>query len=218
MSEQLKTMTARVRHTTGTNAARRQRRLAGDLPAVLYGGKKPTIYLTLSHRELTYAMRDESFASQIIELDIDGKKEQVVLKDVQYHPFKREVLHVDFFRISSRAKLHMKVPLHYEGEEEAPGVKTHKGLFSRVLTEVEVVCLPADLPEFLSVDVSQLELEGMVHLSDLTLPKGVALAELLQETPNDALVASISKPKGGSLNDDGDAAEAAGDNEGADAE
>ena len=156
----------------GTGASRRLR-ITGRTPGIVYGGTAEPSLIELDHNALWYALKKEAFHSSILDMELNGKSAQVLLRDVQYHPFKQLVLHVDFQRVDANTKLHMKVPLHYSGQESSPAVKTDQCLVNLVVTELEVSCLPADLPEFIAVDLSGLKKGSSLHLNDITLPKGV---------------------------------------------
>jgi len=166
------TIIAEMRDVQGTGASRRLRH-AGQVPAILYGAGKDTAMLSLSHNSLYHNLEDESFHSSILTVEIDGKKEKAILRDVQMHAFKQLIMHIDLQRISAKDKIHMNVPLHFTGGEEAPGVKVEDGIVSHLITELDIVCLPADLPEFISIDISALNLGDSIHLSEITLPDGV---------------------------------------------
>ncbi|HEC27482.1 MAG TPA: 50S ribosomal protein L25/general stress protein Ctc [Gammaproteobacteria bacterium] len=166
------TIIAEMRDVQGTSASRRLRH-AGKIPAVLYGAGKDTTMLTLSHNSLFHNLEDEAFHSSILTVEIDGIKEKAILRDVQMHAFKQLIMHVDLQRISAKDKIHMNVPLHFTGGEEAPGVKVESGIVSHLITELDIVCLPVDLPEFISIDISTLNLGDSVHLSEIELPDGV---------------------------------------------
>lgn len=187
-------LTATKRSDCGKSANRRLRRL-NKIPAIIYGtGKEPTPVI-LNHFQLTKAMRNESFASRILTLKIDAEQEQAVVKAVHRHPYKPIIMHVDFQRIIASEKITMHVPLHFIGADVAPGLKQSGAILSHHMVEVEIKCLPADLPEFIEVNVSHLELDQAVHLSDLALPKGAELTALLHKTVRDSAVASIHIPK-----------------------
>ena len=156
----------------GTGASRRLRN-TGRTPGIVYGGTAEPSLIELDHNALWYALKKEAFHSSILDMELNGKSAQVLLRDVQYHPFKQLVLHVDFQRVDANTKLHMKVPLHYSGQESSPAAKTDQCLVNLVVTELEVSCLPADLPEFIAVDLSGLKKGSSLHLNDITLPKGV---------------------------------------------
>ena len=166
------TIIAEMRDVQGTGASRRLRH-AGKVPAILYGAGKDTAMLSLSHNSLYHNLEDESFHSSILSVEIDGKKEKAILRDVQMHAFKQLIMHIDLQRISAKDKIHMNVPLHFTGGEEAPGVKVESGIVSHLITELDIACLPADLPEFISIDISGLNLGDSIHLSEITLPDGV---------------------------------------------
>ena len=156
----------------GTGASRRLRN-TGRTPGIVYGGKGEPSLIELDHNALWHALKKEAFHSSILDMELSGQASKVLLRDVQYHPFKQLVLHVDFQRVDANTKLHMKVPVHYSGQESSPAVKTDQCLVNLVVTELEVSCLPADLPEFIAVDLSGLKKGTSLHLNDITLPKGV---------------------------------------------
>jgi len=156
----------------GTGASRRLR-ISGRTPGIVYGGTAEPSLIELDHNALWHALKKEAFHSTILDMELNGQSAQVLLRDVQYHPFKQLVLHVDFQRVDANTKLHMKVPLHYNGQEASPAVKADQCLVNLVVTELEVSCLPSDLPEFIAVDLSGLKKGTSLHLSDITLPKGV---------------------------------------------
>jgi len=185
---------AQPRKTTGKAANRRMRRLDDQVPGIVYGGGKEPQAILVDHKKMNHALENEAFYSNILTLSIDGNKEKVVLKALQRHPSKPKLLHVDFFRISAKEKLTMLVPLHFLDEEEAPGVK-EGGVLSHTLKEVEVRCLPADLPEFIDIDISQLPMDGVIHLSDITMPEKVEIVALSHEEPQDQPVVSIHPPR-----------------------
>ena len=188
-------LTAEVRSDLGKGASRRLRR-EGKVPAVLYGGGKDPVSLAMDHDDLFHHLEHEAFYSHILSINVDGRKEKVVLKDLQRHPAKPFLLHADFLRVSEKEKIRMHVPLHFLGEDEAPGVKIGGGMVTHNMTEVEVSCLPKDLPEYLEVDLSTVELEQSVHLSDIAVPEGVELVELSYGKEHDQAVAAIHKTRG----------------------
>lgn len=185
---------AQRRDDKGKGASRRLRR-AGQVPGIVYGADKEPTPLTLKQSELDKQLENEAFFSHILTVNLDGKSEQVVLKDMQRHPSKPIILHMDFQRVSSKEKLRMQVPLHFANEESSPAVKKG-GLVSHNMTEVEITCLPKDLPEFIEVDLGALEMNQSVHLSDLKLPKGVELVELTHGADHDLPVVSVHLPRG----------------------
>lgn len=170
-------VSAEKRLLQGKGASRRLRR-TGKVPAVIYGGEQAAQSIEMDHKDLFYKLKLEAFHASILSMNVAGKKEQVLLRDIQMHPYKQQVLHVDFQRVDKNKKIHMKVPLHFINAEISPGVKTSGGIVSHILTEVDVSCLPADLPEFISVDLAELTAGHTLHLSDLSLPKGVEIVAL----------------------------------------
>lgn len=185
---------AQSRALQGTSASRRLRG-AGKVPGIVYGGAAATQLIEIDHNALYYQLRNESFHSTVLNMNIDGTVQTVLLRASQWHPFKQLVLHVDFQRVDASEKLHMKVPLHFINADVAPGVKMSGSSVSHVLNEVEISCLPANLPEFIEVDLSKLEAGHSIHLADLTMPAGVELVAL-NHGDNQA-VASIAAVRGG---------------------
>ena len=188
------------RDVKGTGASRRARR-AGNVPGVVYGGGKDAVNLEMNHKELFLQFRHEAFHASILDLILDGKKESVLLRDYQMHPVRNTIQHIDFQRVSATEKIHVKVPFHYINADIAPGVKLGGGIVAHILTEAEVSCLPKDLPEFVEVDLAALEMGHSVHLSQITLAKGVEFVALAHG--NDAAVAAIAKTRGGVSDDAG---------------
>ncbi len=156
----------------GTGASRRLRN-TGRTPAIVYGGSSEPQLVELDHNALWHALKKEAFHSSVLEMELNGKSSQVLLRDVQMHPYKPLVLHIDFQRVDANTKLHMKVPFHFSGEENSPAVKLDLCLVNHVVTELEISCLPKDLPEFIAVDLSGLKKGDSLHLADIKLPKGV---------------------------------------------
>ena len=189
------TIHAKGREDTGKGASRRLRRLAGEIPAIVYGGKKAPAQISLTQKDIAKALENEAFYSHIISLDIDGKSEDVIIKDLQRHPAKAYVMHMDFFRVSKTTKLQTRAPLHFINEEECVGVKLGGGLIAHSMTDIEISCLPKDLPEYIEVDMAEVELGGTVHLSDIKLPKGVESVALSHGGDHDLTVAAVNKPK-----------------------
>ena len=187
------------RDVKGTGASRRARR-AGNVPGVVYGGGKDAVKLEMNHKELFLQFRHEAFHASILDLILDGKKESVLLRDYQMHPVRNTIQHIDFQRVSANEKIHVRVPFHFMHEDTAPGVKIGGGIVAHILTEAEVSCLPKDLPEFIEVDLAALEIGQSVHLSQITLPKGVEFVALAHD--NDAAVAAIAKTRGGVSSDE----------------
>src|SRR5581483_1244864 len=185
-------VTAEPRADQGKGASRRLRR-AGKVPAVLYGGKGETEMISLSHNEMSKHVQQEAFFAHILTLNLGGNAQQVVIKDLQRHPVNESVIHVDFQRVLADVAIRMQVPLHFKGGEVCPGVKTGGGVIEHHLNQVEVECLPKDLPEFIEVDLSQLDVNDSVRLSQLKVPAGVALVEL--KHGKDASVAAVHVPR-----------------------
>ncbi len=182
------------RDAKGTGASRRLRR-AGAVPGVLYGGGKDAVTIELNAKDLFMQFRHEAFHASILNLNLDGKKESVLLRDYQMHPVRNTIQHVDFQRVSATEKIHVKVPFHFINADVAPGVKLGGGIVAHVQTEADVSCLAKDLPEFIEVDVGTLEMGHSIHLSQIKLPKGVEFVQLAHG--DDAAVASIAKTRGG---------------------
>jgi large subunit ribosomal protein L25 len=170
-------LTGAKRDGKGSSSSRRLRR-QGRVPAVLYGGAKAPVMLTFDHDAIHHHLENEAFHTSILTVKVDGEADQAILRDVQRHPHKPKVLHMDLQRISATEKLHMEVPIHLIGEDVAPGVKLQGGIVSRLMAEVDISCLPHQLPEFLTVDISNLNIGESVHLSDIPLPEGVAITSL----------------------------------------
>jgi len=189
------TLHAKGREDTGKGASRRLRRLAGEIPAIVYGGKKDPARIALIHKDVMKALENEAFYSHIIALDIDGKPEDVIVKDVQRHPAKAIVLHMDFLRVSKNTKLQTRVPLHFINEDICVGVKLGGGLIAHSMTELEIMCLPADLPEYLEVDMADVDLGQTLHISDIKLPKGVESVALSHGGDHDLPIAAVNKSK-----------------------
>lgn len=165
---------AQTRKDVGSSASRRLRR-ANQVPGIVYGGEADPVQIALDHNNLYHALRVEAFHSSILDMEIDGKKQRVLLRNVQWHPYKQQVLHVDFQRVAANQKITVKVPLHFANAENSPAVKLNKAVVNHVMTELEVQVLPKDLPEFIAVDLSALSMDHSIHLSSITLPKGVTV-------------------------------------------
>jgi len=185
-------VTAVPRATQGKGASRRLRHV-GRVPGILYGGGQPAQNIEVDHKDLAQNMRKEAFHASILTLSLEGQKQQVLLRDYQMHPWRLEVLHVDFQRVAKDQKIHMKVPLHFVNAEIAPGVKTGGGVVSHVFTELDISCLPDDLPNYIEVDLSELQIGHSIHLSQLKLPKGVESTQL--RAGDDFVVATIPIPR-----------------------
>ncbi|HMM55159.1 MAG TPA: 50S ribosomal protein L25/general stress protein Ctc, partial [Candidatus Desulfobacillus sp.] len=176
----------------GTGASRRLRR-AGKVPGILYGGETAAQPIEIDHNTLFHRLKQEAFHASILTMDLDGQKQQVLLRDYQMHAFKPQVLHADFQRVAADRKIHMKVPLHFINADIAPGVKLQGGVVSHVMNEINVSCLPADLPEFIRVDLKDVSVGHSVHVSNLELPAGVEAVLPRNENP---VVATITVPRG----------------------
>jgi len=205
------TLSAVIREDAGKGASRRLRRENG-VPAIIYGGKaggndrKPQA-ITLKANELNKALENEAFYSSIISLSVDGKEEQVVLKDLQRHPAKALVWHADFLRVSKSTKIKASVPVHFINEETCAGVKVGGGKITHMLTNLDIICSAGDLPEFIEVDMANVEVGAVVHLSDLKLPKGVEALALTHGAEHDTAVVTVVAVKGGEEAAEGEAAE-----------
>ena len=176
----------------GTGASRRLRN-AGKVPGIVYGGEGEPQLIELDHNALWQALKKEAFHASVLDMELDGKSSKVLLRDLQVHPFKQQVLHIDFQRVSAKQKIQMKVPLRFTGEEESNAVKTDKALVNHILTELQVSCLPADLPEAIEVDLSKLEKGHTLTLKDIALPKGVE-AVLHGHSAEDMVLVSVVMP------------------------
>ncbi|TCS37012.1 LSU ribosomal protein L25P [Paucimonas lemoignei] len=170
-----------ARTEQGSGASRRLRN-AGFTPGIVYGGNSEPVAIKLDHNALYHALKKEAFHSSILDLEVDGKAEKVLLRDFQTHAYKQLVMHVDFQRVDQNQKIHVKVPLHFVNAEVSPAVKLSSAVISHVATELEVTCLPKDLPEFIEVDLSTIEAGASLHVSDLKLPAGVAVAHGQEST------------------------------------
>ena len=166
----------------GTGASRRLR-ITGRTPGIVYGGTGEPSLIELDHNALWHAIKKEAFHSSILEMELAGKAHKVLLRDLQMHPFKQQILHIDFQRVEAKTRMTVKVPLHYSGEEESPAVKTENCMATHVLTELTISCFPADIPEFIAVDLSGLKKGVSLHLKDITLPKGVKFVAKGQDNP-----------------------------------
>jgi len=187
---------AKVRHDIGKGASRRLRRKADLIPAIIYGTNKEPSLISLAHNKVIHALENKAFYSHILTLKTDGHTEQVILKDLQRHPYKKQILHMDFLRIKADEELIMNIPLHFINEDMCVGVKTDGGIISHLLNEVSIACLPTNLPEFIEVDMTECELNDTIHLSNLKLPKGVKLtAKLKEDEEADLPVARVIMPR-----------------------
>ena len=174
----------------GTGASRRLR-ITGRTPGIVYGGTSEPLAIELDHNALWHAIKKEAFHASILDMELNGVESKVLLRNVQMHPFKQLILHIDFQRVDANTTLHMKVPLHFSGEENSPAVKIDACLITHVVTDLEVACLPADLPEFIAVDLSDLKKGTSLHAKDLTLPNGVKAVIRGRENP---VIVSVVTP------------------------
>ncbi len=185
------------REEQGSSASRRLRR-AGRLPGIIYGSGKDASPITLDHNDLYHLLKKEAFHASVLTIDLDGAKESVVLRDTQWHPYKQQVLHIDFQRIDASQKMHLKVPLHFVNGENCPAVKLGGSIIAHVMNEIDIACLPADLPAFIEVDLAALEVGQSVHVSQLKLPKGV---EVVHHGEGDPVVASAQQTRASASED-----------------
>ena len=183
---------ANSRNAQGTSASRRLRR-ADKVPGIVYGGKGQPVTIELDHNPLYHALRKEKFHASILDMELDGKSERVLLRTYQMHPYKPQVLHIDFQRVSEDQSIHMRVPLHFSGQENSPAVKLSGAIVSHVMSEVDIACLPKDLPEFIEVDLSGLKSSDVVKVLDLKMPAGVKPMLKGKENP---VVVTSSVPGG----------------------
>jgi len=174
----------------GTGASRRLR-ITGRTPGIVYGGTTPATPIELDHNALWHAIKKEAFHASILDMELNGTESKVLLRNVQMHPFKQLILHIDFQRVEATTKLQMKVPLHFSGEENSPAVKLDACLINHIVNELEITCLPADLPEFIAVDLSNLKKGTSLHVNDMSLPKGVTAVTRGKENP---VIVSVVTP------------------------
>ncbi|GAB3092641.1 50S ribosomal protein L25/general stress protein Ctc [Aestuariicella hydrocarbonica] len=189
-------LNAVAREDAGKGASRRLRRLEGQVPAIVYGGTKKPATIQIPHKDLVKQLENEAFYSHIITINVGDKSESVLLKDLQRHPSKPVIMHADFMRVSKTKKVAVKVPLHFINEDNSKGVKVQGGKAIHTMTELEIECLAANLPEFIEVDLADMELGQTLHISELVLPKDVTSVALSHGEDHDGAVVSIIKPKG----------------------
>jgi large subunit ribosomal protein L25 len=201
-------LNAEPRADMGKGASRRLRR-AGKVPGILYGGKKAPAAVTFPHKDVAKSLEHEAFYSHILTVNLGGKAERAVLKDLQRHPFKPIIMHMDLQRVTDTDKIRVHVPLHFIGEDVAPGVKLRNGIVNHLMKHVDVTCLAKDLPEYIEVDVSPLEAGESVHLSDLKLPAGVEIPGVVADSEHDLPVVTIVLPRAALEVEEAPAAEAA---------
>jgi large subunit ribosomal protein L25 len=189
-------LNATVRSDLGKGASRRLRRLAEMVPAIIYGEGKAPVNISIPHKDIQKALSNEAFYSHIITLHVDGKPEQVVIKALQRHPAKPRIMHADFQRVSADRAIVVAVPLHFINEDKCKGVKIGGGSIIKALNELQISCLPKDLPEFIEVDLSDLGLGEAIHISQIKLPKGVSSVDLAHGHDSDNSVVSVLAPRG----------------------
>jgi large subunit ribosomal protein L25 len=199
MSDQFE-LSAEVRTDLGKGASRRLRHFDGRVPAIIYGGDKAPQPLSLIRKDLEKALENEAFFSHVLIVNVGNEKEKAILKDLQRHPAKNRVTHVDFLRIDDNVAIRVHVPIHFTNETTCYGVKTQGGMIQHQATDIEVQCLPANIPSFIEVDMLTVETGQIIHLSDVTLPAGVTSVALALGEDHDLAIASVIAPKGG---DDG---------------
>ena len=206
---------AETRVDEGKGASRRLRRLEGKMPAVIYGTDQDAQSLTLIRKDFEYMLENEACFSSILEVQVDGKSQNAIIKDIQRHPAKGFPMHADFLRVRMDQAIKVNVPLHFINEEQCTGVKLGGGMIQKQATDIEIQCLPKDLPEYLEVDMLEVELGGIVHLSDITLPEGAIATALELGDDHDLAIASVIAPRG--IKDEDEAsADAEGDSESSD--
>ena len=222
MSDQFE-LNAEVREDKGKGASRRLRRLADQVPAIIYGAGKDAQPLSLIRKDFEKALENEAFFSHVLTIKVGNGTEKAILKDLQRHPAKNRVMHADFMRVDDNVEIKVHVPIHFINESSSIGVKTQGGIVQHQVTEIEVQCLPANIPSFIEVDMQNVETGQIVHLSEIPLPEGVVSVALALGEDHDLAVASIIAPRGGdeeeavdAVGEDGE--EAAGDADGDDAE
>jgi len=197
MSDQFEVQ-AELRVDMGKGSSRRLRRLADQIPAIIYGGDKDPQPLTLIRKDLEKSLENEAFYSHVLTINVAGSKVKAILKDLQRHPARDSVMHADFLRVDDKVSIKVHVPIHFLNEESSIGVKTQGGLIQHQTTDIEVQCLPADIPEYITIDMQDVEMGQIIHLSDVTLPEGVVSVALALGEDHDLAIASIVAPKGGS--------------------
>jgi len=181
---------ADYREDAGKGASRRLRH-QGKVPAIIYGGGRPPRSLSFDHNKVTQQLENESFYSSVLNIKVGEKSQPAIIKDIQRHPSRRQIMHIDFQRILADQAIRMNVPIHLLGADVAVGVREGGGTVSQMRNDVEVVCLPKDLPEYLDLDISNLELDGLMYLTDIKLPEGVEIPELAQEVEQEQPIVSI---------------------------
>ena len=213
MTQQRIEINADLREDVGKGASRRLRRLAKKVPGVIYGGGEEPVSLIMKQNELLKVMQQEAFYSQILDVVVAGKSQQAGVRDLQRNPTDDQVMHIDFLRVRADKAIQVSVPLHFINEEKCVGVRQEGGNISHNLNEVEISCLPADLPEFIEIDMEPIVLNQVIHLSDLVLPEGVEIVALMHGEDRDSNVVSVQTPRGGGDDDLDDGIEIEGEDE-----
>lgn len=198
----LLTIDASQREEVGTSTSRRLRRQQDQVPGVVYGGEEGPVHFMIDYRRIAKVVEDEAFFSQVLSLTLGDRSEQVVLRELQRHPATEKVVHVDFLRVQEDRELQVSIPFHFLNEEACVGVRLNGGMISHNLTEVQVSCLPRDLPEFIEIDLEHLDIGDSVHLSDIELPPGVSFVVLAQGDDRDDQIVNVHMPRGMSLLDE----------------
>jgi large subunit ribosomal protein L25 len=197
MSDQFE-LYAEVREDLGKGASRRLRRLADQVPAIIYGANKDPQPLSIIRKDLEKALENEAFFSHVLVVNIGGKKEKAILKDLQRHPARNSVTHADFLRVDENVAIKVHVPIHFLNEKTCHGVKIQGGMIQHQATDIEVLCLPTDIPEFIEVDMADVKAGEIIHLSNITLPAGVTSVALALGEDHDLAIASVVAAKGSS--------------------
>ena len=210
MSDQFE-VSAEVREDLGKGASRRLRRLADLVPAIIYGGDKDPQPLTMIRKDLEKALENEAYFSHVLTIKVGKDKQKAILKDLQRHPARNNVMHADFLRVDDKTVVKVHVPIHFLNEDSCVGVKMEGGMIQHQATDVEVQCLPGDIPEYLEVDMQEIVTGQIVHLSDIALPEGVTSMALALGEDHDLAIASVIAPKGGADEDALEEVEAAED-------
>ncbi|MBL4827860.1 MAG: 50S ribosomal protein L25/general stress protein Ctc [Spongiibacteraceae bacterium] len=200
------TLEVQTRTDLGKGASRRLRRLENKVLGIIYGNNIDPQAISIRDNEIAKLAQSEAFFTSLITLSVDGKNEKVVIKDLQRHPAKETIMHADFLRISDTTKITMTIPLHFINEEACPGVKLQGGVASHAVSDIEISCLPANLPEFIEVDMIELNAGENVHISDLKLPEGVESVALIHGADHDLLISAVNIPRGSDTDDEEDEA------------
>jgi len=187
-------LNAEPRTDSGKGASRRLRR-TGMVPAIVYGGDSDPTNISLEHNKFSHELDNEAIYTQIIDLHVGQEMEEVILRDLQRHPYKKRIMHADFFRIDKKKPIHVVVPIHVLNAEDCVGVKTDGGMMTQLVTEIEVVCLPKHLPEYLEIDAEELHLGEILHLTDIKMPEGVEIVALTHGEDHDTGVLSVVKTR-----------------------